>query len=132
MPCGTMEGQSVVDVGRSLVTKSFVGVSEDLELASFLDGEPVEVLEVGGVMWVLLGRSRMSLAAAFCMVWSRLKTWEEMLAGVESVAVVEAAGDQGLRDGLSGVGRDPFENSAEHTEGVEAGGSDCIDLSMHG
>lgn len=47
---------------------------EDLELASLLDGESVEVSEVG----VHLGRFRMSLAAAFCMVWILLSSWVEM------------------------------------------------------
>ena len=57
----------MVEVGWSLVVQSFVGVDESLEVASLLDGEPVEFLEVG-VMWVCLRRSRMSPAAEFCMV----------------------------------------------------------------
>ena len=53
-----------------------------------------------------------------CSILYGLESTEELGgdAGIESVAVDEAAGDQGLSDGLSCVGRDPSEDSAEHAE----------------
>lgn len=47
-------------------------------------------------MWFHLGSSRMSLAAAFYMVQSSEELGGD--AGLESVAVVEVAGDDGLSD----------------------------------
>ena len=48
MSSGLVELQSMVDVGRPEVMEGFVGMQEDLELASLLDGEPVEVSQVRG------------------------------------------------------------------------------------
>lgn len=50
---------------------------------------------------------------------------------VEGLAVVQPAGDEGLGDPPSGFGGDPSVDFVKHTEGVEAGGGDGIDLLGH-
>lgn len=51
--------------------------------------------------------------------------------GVESVAVVQPAGDECLRDDPSGVVRQSFEDLLQHASDMEAGGAHCVDLSRH-
>ncbi|KAJ1126646.1 hypothetical protein NDU88_005053 [Pleurodeles waltl] len=60
---------------------------------------------------------------------ARARLAERRLRGVP---VVESVGDEGLGNGFSRVGGDPFEDPAEHTEGVEAGRGDGVDLPGHG
>ncbi|KAJ1134946.1 hypothetical protein NDU88_001392 [Pleurodeles waltl] len=45
---------------------------------------------------------------------------------------VQAASDEGVGHGLSGVGWDPAEDLTEHAEGEEAGGGNGVDLFGHG
>ncbi|KAJ1176419.1 hypothetical protein NDU88_001700 [Pleurodeles waltl] len=51
---------------------------------------------------------------------------------LEGVPVVESAGDEGLGDGFPRVRGNPFEDPAEHLQGVEAGHGDGVDLPGHG
>ena len=98
--------------------QGFVGVDEGLEVASLLDREPVKFLEVGGDVG-LPGEVK---DESGCGVLYCLEFPEEagIDAGVECVAIVEAAGDECLSDCFPCVGGEPFEDLSEHTEGEEA------------
>ncbi|KAJ1165523.1 hypothetical protein NDU88_005950 [Pleurodeles waltl] len=114
----SVEGDAGVDEFGSEVVEGFVCVGEESEGDPLVDREPMEFSQVSGDVVV----ARYVQDESCCGVLDPLKFPLQLGgdAGVQSVPVVQAAGDEGVGDGLPGVDGDPAEDLAEHAEGVEA------------
>ncbi|KAJ1204257.1 hypothetical protein NDU88_008038 [Pleurodeles waltl] len=123
---GDVEAESVVQVGRSVVVECFVCVGEELEGDYLVDGEPVQVSQVGGDVAVA-GYVEDKSGGGVLDALEALQVLGRD-ACVEYVAVVELAADEGLCYCFSCFSWDPFVDPAKHAEGVVAGGGDGIDL----
>ncbi|KAJ1189217.1 hypothetical protein NDU88_005967 [Pleurodeles waltl] len=127
---GDVEAEASVEVFRSLVVEGFVCVGEKSKGDPFADWEPMQVSQVCGDVAVA---GYVEDEACRCVL-NALQAILEFGCGpgVEGVAVVQAARDEGVGHGFSSVGGDPAEDLAEHAEGEEAGGGHGVDLLGHG
>lgn len=88
--------------------EGFVGVNKEPEMASLLDLDPVEVFQVLGDVGSQSGSC----------VLDHLESLKEFGSGawVECIAVVQSAGDEGMRYRLSGGDGEPLEDFMGHAD----------------
>ncbi|KAJ1199040.1 hypothetical protein NDU88_002878 [Pleurodeles waltl] len=115
-----VEGESSVEVFWSGVVQCFVSVGDEIERDSLVDGEPMQVSQMGCHMAVAGDVQDEACRGVLYALQSFLVLGHDSC--VDGVAIVQPAAYEGLGDCPCRSGGDPSVDLLKHAEGVEAGG----------